>query len=179
MRKTDVGQSPSKRLVLPRCPRCGTETSLHAQVCPSCGSNMRAKGEASDTRHYGKSRWEPAPQVRRQRLLRPQLIATILITIMAFSGGLAVGPYVTSYRPMQEFVTVTVTTTNQELATVTVATTLGTSTSSSTTHYTTSRVTSQTPTTVTGKWLGSSANVVSYLILRGAPSVDHQAALSS
>jgi hypothetical protein len=82
---------------------------------------------------------------------------------MAFSGGLAIGPYVTSYRPMQEFMTVTVTTTNQELTTVTVATTLGTSTSSSTTHYTTSRVTSQTPTTVTGKWLGSSANVVSYL----------------
>jgi len=123
---------------------------------------MRAKGEASDTRHYGKSRWEPAPQVRRQRLLRPQLIATILITVMAFSGGLAVGPYVTSYRPMQEFVTVTVTTTNQELATVTVATTLGISTSSSTTHYTTSHVTSQTP-TIAGKWLGSSANVVSYL----------------
>lgn len=87
---------------------------------------------------------------------------TILVTIMAFSGGLAVGPYVTSYRPMQEFMTVTVTTTNQELATVTIATILGTSTSSSATHYTTSRVTSQTP-TIAGKWLSSSTNVVSYL----------------
>ena len=122
---------------------------------------MRAEGEASDTRHYGswqdvppKSREvrKPAPQVRRHRFhLRPQLIVTILITIIAFSAGLALGPYVTTYRSIQSQEPVTVT----QSLTVTM-TVVSTSSTISTTP-------SQTPTTITGKWLGSSANVVSYL----------------
>jgi hypothetical protein len=76
---------------------------------------------------------------------------TILITIIAFSAGLALGPYVTTYRSIQSQEPVTVT------QSLTVAmTVVSTSSTISTTP-------SQTPTTITGKWLGSSANVVSYL----------------
>jgi len=127
MRMTDTGQSPSKRfVVLPRCPTCGTETPLHAQVCPNCGSSMGAKGEASDTRHYGS--WQdtspeygvgkPVPQARKHRFhLRPQLVGTILITIIALSAGLAIGPYVTPPRPP---VTITVTNVVHDTVTVTI-----------------------------------------------------------
>ena len=121
MRMTDAGQSPSKRLVLPRCPSCGTETSLHAQVCPSCGSSMKVKTAPPDiTNVWDEGSWQgsssgygvrkPAPQVRRHRFrLRRQLIVTILITVIAFSAGLALGPYVTTYRSTQSQEPVTVT----------------------------------------------------------------------
>ena len=115
---TDDGQSPSKRFfVLPRCPSCGTETPLHAQVCPSCGSSMKVKAtpqEASEL--WDEGSWQeappkhrearkPGPQVRRHRFhLRPQLVSTILITIVALSAGLAIG-YMAPKQPVTTTVT--------------------------------------------------------------------------
>ena len=174
---TDTGQSPSKRfVVLPRCPTCGTETPLHAQVCPSCGSSMTVKTvpQTSDhRRHYWLWQDIPpqppevrktAPQVRKHRFhLRPQLIGTILLVIVAFSAGLAIGPYITPYRSTQNLGPMTVT------VVTTVENTLFTTPRVSTQVYqTTSAAMSQTPTvtTTTGqrpKWISSSTNVVSYL----------------
>jgi hypothetical protein len=96
-----------------------------------------------------------APQDRKHRFhLRPQLVGTILITIIAFSAGLALGPYVTPYRSMP----------SQELNTITVTTTVGTTifATCSESYPTTSTIVS---TTSSGKpkWISSSANVVSYL----------------
>jgi len=166
---TDTGQSSSKRfVVLPRCPTCGTETPLHAQFCTSCGSSMTVKTvpQTSDhTRHYGSWQDMPpqppevrktAPQVRRHRFhLRPQLIGTILLVIVAFSAGLAIGPYTTPYRSTQNLGPMTVT------VTTSVETTLFTA--ASTSYQTTSATALQTTSGQKPKWIGSNANVVSYL----------------
>jgi len=115
---TDTGQSPSKRfVVLPRCPTCGTETPLHAQFCTSCGSSMTVKTVPQTSDHRGQHwLWQDmppqppevrktAPQVRRHRFrLRPQLVGTILITIVALSAGLAIG-YVAPKQPVATTVT--------------------------------------------------------------------------
>jgi len=198
MRITDAGQSPSKRfLVLPRCPRCGAEAPLHAQVCPSCGSNMKIPSAPKATSHQvsspgghddpnrvrGFEKWlerqgqldeptiqepmvhhvegpliEPRPHVRKHRFhLRPQLIGTILLMVIAFSAGLAIGPYITPYRSMQRMVPMTVTVVTTVEATLI--------TSAGTSHQTTSATVLQTLTS-TGqrpKWISSSTNVVSYL----------------
>jgi len=176
MRMTDDGQSPSKRFfVLPHCPNCGTETPLHAQICPSCGSSMKVRAtpqEASEL--WDEGSWQEAPprygevrkpvsRVRRHRFhLRPQLIGTILLVIVAFSAGLAIGPYITPYRSTQNLGSMTIT------VVTTVENTLFTTPSVSTQVYqTTSAATSQTPTVATTterpKWISSSTNVVSYL----------------
>jgi len=155
---TDDGQSPSNRFfVLPRCPSCGTETPLHAKVCPSCGSSMKVKAtpqEASEL--WDEGSWQEAPpkqsearklgpQVRRHRFhLRPQLVGTILITIIALSAGLAIGPYVTP-RPSPEPVMITVTNT------VTITTTC-----------TTCNAVPPPPPPPQDKWL-TNTNVISYL----------------
>jgi ribosomal protein L40E len=136
---------PKRSLVLPHCPTCGAETPLHAEFCPTCGSSMRTKA---------------APQVRKHRPhLPPKLVGTILITIIAFSAGLALGPYVTPYRSPQ----------SQELVTMTVTTTLGTTivttmvTTASESYLTTSTSVSSTSSGQPTKWISSSTNVVSYL----------------
>ena len=165
---TDTGQSPSKHfVVLPRCPTCGTETPLHAQVCPSCGSSMKVKAAPRETSQFwDEGSWQEAPpkyrearqpsQVRRHRFhLRPQLIGTILLLIVAFSAGLAVGPYITPYRSTQNLGPMTVT------IVTTVETTLFTTASAS--YQTSSATALQTTSGQKPKWLGSSANVVSYL----------------
>jgi hypothetical protein len=85
---------------------------------------------------YGEVR-KPVSRVRKHRFyLRPQLVGTILIVIIAFSAGFAIGPWT---RPP---VTVTVTSTVHDTVSVT------------TTTCTTS--------SPKGKWLPN-ANVVSYL----------------
>jgi len=100
-----------------------------------------------------------APQIRKHRFhLRPQLIFTILLVVIAFSAGLAIGPYITPYRSIQNMVPMT----------VTVMTTVEASlmTSVGTSYQTTSATVLQTLTTTTGqspKWISSSTNVVSYL----------------
>ena len=169
MRMTDTGQSPSKRfVVLPRCPTCGTETPLHAQVCPSCGSSMTVKTVPQTSDHRGQHwLWQDmppqppevrktAPQVRKHRFhLRPQLIGTILLVIVAFSAGLAIGPYITPYRSTQNLGPMTVTVTTSVEATL--------FTAASASYQTTSATALQTTSGQKPKWLGSSANVVSYL----------------
>jgi DNA/RNA endonuclease YhcR with UshA esterase domain len=109
---------------------------------------------------------EPRPHVRKHRFHpRPQLIGTILLVIVAFSAGLAIGPYVTPYRSTQNMVPMTLTVmTTVETALTTVETTL--ITSAGTSYQTTSATVLQTLTTTTGplpKWISSSTNVVSYL----------------
>jgi DNA/RNA endonuclease YhcR with UshA esterase domain len=100
-----------------------------------------------------------APQIRKHRFhLRPQLIGTILLVIVAFSAGLAIGPYITPYRSIQNTVPMIVT------VTTTVVTTP--ITSAGTSPQITSATVTQTSTTTTGqspKWISSSTNVVSYL----------------
>jgi len=92
-----------------------------------------------------------APQVRKHRFhLRPQLVGTILITIIALSAGLAIGPFVG--RP----ITVTTTTTVTNVVTDTVIVTV---TVTTTTGGTQPPPVTQPP----GKWISSSTNVVSYL----------------
>jgi hypothetical protein len=112
---------------------------------------------------YGEIR-KPVSRVRRHRFhLRPQLIGTILLVIVAFSAGLAIGPYITPYRSTQNLgpMTVTVLTTveNALLTTPSVSTQV---------PQTASAATSQTPTVATTtsqrpKWISSGTNVVSYL----------------
>lgn len=100
-----------------------------------------------------------APQIRKHRFhLRPQLIGTILLVIVAFSAGLAIGPYITPYRSIQNTVPMTVTVMTTAEATLI--------SSTGTSYQTTSATLSQTPTTTGGqnpKWISSSTNVVSYL----------------
>jgi len=168
---TDFSQSPSKRFhQMPHCPSCGAETPLHAQVCPSCGSSMKSKAAPRETSDvWDEGSWQSVPpkfktakqppRVRRHRFhLRPQLIGTILLVIVAFSAGLAIGPYITPYRSIQNIVPMTVTVMTTVEGTLT--------TSAGTSYQTTSATVLQTLTTTTGqrpKWISSSTNVVSYL----------------
>jgi len=165
MRMTDTGQSPSRRfVVLPHCPTCGTETPLHAQVCPSCGSSMKVKATHQETSElWDEGSWQDGPpkytgarkpsQVRKHRFhLRPQLVGTILITIIALAAGLAIGPFVTD-RPT----TLTTTLTNVVHDTVTVTVTVTTTTGGTQPPPVTDCT--QPP----GKWISSPTNCVSYL----------------
>jgi DNA/RNA endonuclease YhcR with UshA esterase domain len=94
-----------------------------------------------------------APQVRKHKFhLRPPLVGTILLTIVALAAGLAIGSY-TTYAPPVPPVTVT-NVVHEPPVTITVSVTV---TSVSGTTSTTS-TTSPRP-----KWISSSTNVVSYL----------------
>jgi hypothetical protein len=64
---TETRQSLSKRfVVLPRCPICGTETPLHAKVCPRCGSSTSTKATPQETSELWDegSRQEAPPKYR-------------------------------------------------------------------------------------------------------------------
>ncbi len=120
---------------------------MKAKTAPQETSQFWDEGSWQDVPpRYGEVR-KPVSRVRKHRFhLRPQLVGTILIVIIAFSAGFAIGPWA---RPP---VTVTVTSTVHDTLTVT-----------STVHDTVS-VTTTTSTTSSpnGKWLPN-ANVVSYL----------------
>lgn len=162
---TEVGPQTKPFFVLPRCPRCGTETPLHAKVCPSCGSSMKVKTVYQETsEEWDEGSWQDGPskytgarkpsQVRKHRFhLRPQLVGTILITIIALAAGLAIGPFVG--RPT----TVTTTTTVTNVVHDTVIVTVTVTTTAGGTQPTPATTTTQ----QTGKWISSSTNVVSYL----------------
>ena len=100
-----------------RCGKCG-------QWIPAGETAFWEEGKGVWHLHCGASIVQETPDVRKPPQdrkhrfhLRPQLVGTILITIIAFSAGLALGPYVTPYRSMP----------SQELNTITVTTTVGTS----------------------------------------------------
>ena len=154
------------------CPSCGSsmtvktapQTSDHRgqnwvwQDMPTQPSVKTAPQDSDHTRHYGSSQDMPAqrpefrktaPQVRKHRFhLRPQLVGTILIAIIALSAGLAIGPFVG--RPITVTTTTTVTNVvpNTVIVTVTVTTTTGGT---------------QPPPVTPPQWISSSTNVVSYL----------------
>jgi hypothetical protein len=103
-------------------------------------------------REYGEVRKPPRARKRRFHL-RPQLVGTILVTIIALSAGLAIGPFLGRPTTVTTTTTVTNVVTDTVIVTVTVTTTTGGT---------------QPPTTTTaqpplGKWISSSTNVVSYL----------------
>jgi len=157
------------------CPSCGSsmtvktlpQTSDHRgqhwlwQDVPPQPSVKTAPQTSDQARHYESWQDMPpqppevrktAPQVRKHRFhLRPQLVGTILITIIALSAGLAIGPFVG--RPTT--VTTTTTVTNVVHDTVVVTVTVTTTTGGT-----------QPPNDCTqpaGKWISSPTNCVSYL----------------
>ena len=103
-----------------RCGKCG-------QWIPAGETAFWEEGKGVWHLHCGASIVQETPDVRKPPQdrkhrfhLRPQLVGTILITIIAFSAGLAIGPYVTPGPPPEPPVTITVTSVVHDTLTVTI-----------------------------------------------------------
>jgi hypothetical protein len=153
------------------CPRCGNELPPTGwywyegkHICQRCAEKIRREMLGPSEQEEKKRQKEGHVIQIPRRSRRTQLISTILVAIIAFSAGLALGPYATPYRSPQ----------SQELVRVTVTTTLGTTvvntivTTASEPYLTTSTSVPSTSVASTSsgqppKWISSSTNVVSYL----------------